>query len=226
MPKYIVMQSSENKFRQNAVWQAMIAELLFQVSDEGNMRSLCFLDANPLLLDGLNYTKPELEAMKYDVGKNIFIEESFDKFIDIIQNLISNGRRAKCGDLLKMRTKNGIYLWIFWKFTVLEWYNHDKPKIFLGWGMIVDEDMHAYHQAKKWLIEKNRARNKAKNDNLTERELEILPYIALDYTAEEIAEKFFVTRHAIEKRIQRICLKLELAGHAALVKYIAENGLD
>jgi DNA-binding CsgD family transcriptional regulator len=224
--KEFVMQNSANEFQQNPVWQAMIAELLFQISDEGNLCSLCFLDANQLLLDSLNYTKQELEAMKNDIGKNIFRDENYTKFVEILQNLVSNGHRAKYADLLKMKTKKDKNLWIFWKFTVLEWYKRDCPKIFLGWGIIDDDDLHAVNQSRKWLIEKNRIRNKAKNDSLTARELEVLPYINLDYTAGEIGDKLHVTKNAIEKRLQKIYRKLEVTGNAALAIYIRDNGLD
>ena len=220
------MFSDDMKFQQNTVSQSMIAELLFQITDEGKLCNLCFLDANQLLLDKLNYTMQELELMKYDACKNIFGNEDYAKFIEIIQNLVSKGRRAKCGDFLKMRTRNGEDLWIFWKFTVLEWYTYDNPKIFMGWGIIDDEDMHAFKQGRKWLIEHNRKRNKTKINSLSCSDLEVLPYISLDYTSEEIGNKLNITKHAIDKRIQRICVKLEVTGRLALAIFIRENGLD
>jgi DNA-binding CsgD family transcriptional regulator len=220
------VDSNEMKFLQNRAWQSMLAELMLYITEEGNTGSLCFLDANQLLLDKLNYTKRDLEYMKCDAGKYIFGKDNYAKFIEIIKNLVSKGRRAKCGDFLKMKTKNGENLWIFWKFTVLEWYACDSPKIFLGWGIIDDEDMHAFKQGRKWLIEHNRERNKIKIDSLTVSELEVMPYISLDYTSEEIGNKLNITRHAIEKRIQRICVKLEVTGRLALAIFIRENGLD
>lgn len=60
---------------------------------------------------------------------------------------------------------------------------------------------------------------------LSERELEVLKYIAYGYTYDEIAKKIFVSVKSIETYRGRISKKLSLDTRAKMVRYALETGL-
>lgn len=61
--------------------------------------------------------------------------------------------------------------------------------------------------------------------HLSDRELEVLKYIAYGYTYEEIAKKLFVSVKSIETYRGRISKKLSLDTRAKMVRYALEVGL-
>lgn len=60
---------------------------------------------------------------------------------------------------------------------------------------------------------------------LTERELEVLKLIAMEFTTKEIAEKLFISHHTVESHRKNLLFKLNARSVAGLVKYAIENGL-
>ena len=68
--------------------------------------------------------------------------------------------------------------------------------------------------------------NHLTNDtSLSERELEVLKYIAYGYTYDEIAKKIFVSVKSVETYRGRISKKLNLDTRAKMVRYALEIGL-
>lgn len=65
----------------------------------------------------------------------------------------------------------------------------------------------------------------AEDSSLSERELEVLKYIAYGYTYEEIAKKIFVSVKSVETYRGRISKKLSLDTRAKMVRYALEIGL-
>lgn len=65
----------------------------------------------------------------------------------------------------------------------------------------------------------------AEDSTLSERELEVLKYIAYGYTYEEIAKKIFVSVKSVETYRGRIAKKLTLDTRAKMVRYALEIGL-
>lgn len=62
-------------------------------------------------------------------------------------------------------------------------------------------------------------------EQLSEREREVLKFIALGYTAAEIADKLVLSPKSIETYRMRIMQKLDLHSRAALVQYALARGL-
>lgn len=65
----------------------------------------------------------------------------------------------------------------------------------------------------------------AADDLLSDRELEVLKYIAYGYTYDEIAKKLFVSVKSIETYRGRISKKLSLDTRAKMVRYALDIGL-
>ena len=63
------------------------------------------------------------------------------------------------------------------------------------------------------------------NGNLTQRELEIVRYIAEGFTAHQIAGKLFISHRTVDTHRKNILQKLHLKNIAALTKYAAEHDL-
>jgi DNA-binding NarL/FixJ family response regulator len=62
------------------------------------------------------------------------------------------------------------------------------------------------------------------NQQITQREIEIIQLIAGEFTTNEIADKLFLSPHTIENHRNRILLKLDVKNTAGMVKKAMENG--
>jgi DNA-binding NarL/FixJ family response regulator len=61
---------------------------------------------------------------------------------------------------------------------------------------------------------------------LTERETEILRFVAKGLTARQIAERLVVSHRTVQNHVQNTLNKLQLHNRAQLVRYAIESGLD
>lgn len=71
----------------------------------------------------------------------------------------------------------------------------------------------------------NRGPEENLNAHLTQRELEIIKYIAEGLTAHQIADKLFISHRTVDTHRKNILQKLHLKNIAALTKYAADNNL-
>ena len=67
--------------------------------------------------------------------------------------------------------------------------------------------------------------NPATIQHLTEREIEILKLIALEYSSNEIAEKLFITISTVETHRRNLFQKLNVKSAIGLTKYALKHGL-
>jgi len=74
------------------------------------------------------------------------------------------------------------------------------------------------------LINDNENDKKA-TPGLTEREMELLQYMASELTYKEIADKMFLSPKTIEGHREKICEKLQLKTRVGLVMYAIKNGI-
>lgn len=61
---------------------------------------------------------------------------------------------------------------------------------------------------------------------LSRREKEVAKMIAMDFKAEEIADKLNLSKRTIESYIQNIISKLEVRSRVGIAVYAVKNGLD
>jgi DNA-binding NarL/FixJ family response regulator len=66
----------------------------------------------------------------------------------------------------------------------------------------------------------------ASTPSLTERETEVLRYVAKGLTAKQIAEKLVLSHRTVENHVQATFRKLQLANRVELARYAIEHGLD
>ena len=69
------------------------------------------------------------------------------------------------------------------------------------------------------------AQTNAPKDDLSQRELEILRYIALGHTNVEIAEQLFISVRTVESHRAHIQQKLRVSKRSELVRYALEHGM-
>jgi DNA-binding NarL/FixJ family response regulator len=62
--------------------------------------------------------------------------------------------------------------------------------------------------------------------SLTERETEILRYVAKGLTAKQIAERLTLSHRTVENHVQATFRKLQVANRVELARYAIEHGLD
>ena len=61
---------------------------------------------------------------------------------------------------------------------------------------------------------------------LSEREREVLQYVARGHTYKEIGEELFIAEKTVENHVRNILAKLHLNRRQELVRYAVEHGLD
>jgi DNA-binding NarL/FixJ family response regulator len=66
----------------------------------------------------------------------------------------------------------------------------------------------------------------ADQPSLTERETEILRFVAKGLTAKQIAEKLTLSHRTVENHVQATFRKLQVANRVELARYAIEHGLD
>ena len=66
----------------------------------------------------------------------------------------------------------------------------------------------------------------ADQPSLTERETEILRFVAKGLTAKQIAEQLHLSHRTVENHVQATFRKLQLANRVELARYAIEHGLD
>lgn len=69
-------------------------------------------------------------------------------------------------------------------------------------------------------------RSEPETPTLTERETEILRYVAKGLTARQIADKLSVSHRTVENHVQATFRKLQVANRVELTRYAIEHGLD
>ena len=67
--------------------------------------------------------------------------------------------------------------------------------------------------------------NPAVHSNLTDRELEIITLIALEYSGKEISDQLFISMNTVETHRKNIMKKLDAKNSISLVKYALKNKL-
>jgi two-component system, NarL family, nitrate/nitrite response regulator NarL len=75
------------------------------------------------------------------------------------------------------------------------------------------------------LQKKTRESNDFFGIELTEREIEVIKYIAQEYTSTEIAKKLTISPYTVETHRKNLINKLGVRNTAGLVKYAMQNGL-
>ena len=71
-----------------------------------------------------------------------------------------------------------------------------------------------------------RAPGGSSTPSLTERETEILRYVAKGLTAKQIAEQLSLSHRTVENHVQATFRKLQVANRVELARYAIEHGLD
>lgn len=67
--------------------------------------------------------------------------------------------------------------------------------------------------------------NEQEVPELSSREKEIIKLISSEFTAQEIADKLFISQHTVNTHRKNLLVKLKLKNVAGLVKFAVENGL-
>ena len=62
--------------------------------------------------------------------------------------------------------------------------------------------------------------------SLTERETEVLRYVAKGLTAKQIASRLSLSHRTVENHVQATFRKLQVANRVELARYAIEHGLD
>jgi DNA-binding NarL/FixJ family response regulator len=93
---------------------------------------------------------------------------------------------------------------------------------------VANKGFHYNDEVMKVITENMRTKKKPKanfNNNLTTRELEVLQLICEQLTAQEIADKLFISRRTVEGHRNNLLMKLNCRNIAGLVVYALQNEL-
>ena len=107
--------------------------------------------------------------------------------------------------------------------------NAGQEELVLAINHIMDNGSYYSNELCSIIVEKKRflpdVRRKTAMQLLTERENEILKLICKEYSNNEIAEKFFISKHTVETHRKHIMRKTKAKSIVGLIRYALENSL-
>lgn len=206
--------------------RSLSLEFSLCVPRAGDENSLCYVESNNQLQEALQYSADELKTMASDFFTDILEKGEKENFVKMLRCLSHQEWGKEYGGACKMKPKKNEDFWVIWRCRISEWHGARCPRLLSFSGIIIDDCTHINRLTREYQVEKARIRNKAKIALLNERHFEIMPFINQGLTTNKIGEKLHISPGAIEKRIQYMYHKLELASYAALVIFIYENGFD
>jgi ATP/maltotriose-dependent transcriptional regulator MalT len=204
---------------------SLCVEFSFRVSAANDLSSLCYDDANELMLEYLQHTPEELTDMGSDIFNKILLEEDHFVFYKALRKLATGHRKITIGKMLRVVAKNGTIYWLAAKCRVKEWYTNGKPRVFRGSGLMFDDEMQADDHMKVYVRQKEKQAMIALTKSLTKCEWRVFELVYQKKSNPEIAEITFTSVSTVKSHKRHIANKLNLSSTRDLQGFAAELGL-
>lgn len=180
--------------------------------------------ASQATYDLLGYTREEIEMMGYEY----FLKVMHPDDVAIIGNAISKfctDNRQIFGGLVRLKPKNGDYIWFLGSIVVIETKN-SVPWRFLAAALNMSDMKDTRDQIIELTRENLRLRNQLKIKSLTRREMEVIKLIANSHSDKSIAELLFISPTTAKTHRKNIKRKLDVNKTASIVQFAVANGLS
>ena len=171
---------------------------------------IAFLKNNTVDLVIMDIHMPEMDGMEL----NKIIKKEYPKVKNLVLSTYSSP------DKIAHFAKNGANGYLL--------KNTEKSELLTAINTIMNDENYFSEEVKKKYMNSIFTPNNNANDDisqLSQREEEILKLIVQEYTAQEIAEKLFISQHTVNTHRKNLLSKLNAKNIAGLVKYAIKNGI-
>lgn len=105
--------------------------------------------------------------------------------------------------------------------------NTSREEFFYAIGRILNNNTYYSNDVLNVLLKRVKMENKSssKIKQLTDREIEIIKLIAMEFSSEQIAEKLFISKHTVDTHRKNILQKTETRTLVGLIRFAYENNL-
>ena len=162
---------------------------------------------NSKLKDILGYNQDDFNDLTVDIGKYLIHPDDkhiLKKRITYFKNIKNNSWSG----VLRFKHKDGHWLWVYSKVTVIErGFNNQAVKL-LGITLDIADSFMTKELFYDLIRERIRERNYAKIKNLTTREIEVIFLITKGYNYQDIAEKLHIQPDTVNKHRKNILKKI------------------
>ncbi|WP_422089337.1 response regulator [Tenacibaculum ovolyticum] len=105
--------------------------------------------------------------------------------------------------------------------------NAEKEELSKAIRTILNGEKYFSREIKEIYLENRLSKKKEEGVKLTEREKQVITFIAQEFTTQEIADKLFLSKHTIESYRKNLMIKLNVRNIAGLTKYaLKKNYLE
>ena len=171
----------------------------------------------------MGYTLDDLKVTSSEDFLALFHPKSLQQFIHRIHHFEEEGTEA-FKSVYQMKTKSGEWIYLLICSKVHKRNPNGSIKYLLGYGVEIGTSELNRHIRK--IRELNtKCGNIALLNKLSNREMDVIHFIAKGLTDKEIADKLTISIHTTKTHRKRIISKLGLKNTAALVKFAVENGI-
>ena len=177
------------------------------------------MQLNPSILNGLSL-QTEVTANPYDIAL-ILPMESTDHVIDALQSLSKHPTKTK--QLVVTNDCKPKYIKLLQSIGVHGILRSESLKEKLVDAILQVNEGKIYLDAA--LCENKNEFKDSNDETVSDREKEIIGFIAAGYTSRQIADKLCISEHTVKSHRKNINQKLQVHSPAQLVKYAIENKL-
>ena len=189
-----------------------------------DLNTMKYVQNNGKFKDILGYNQDDFNDLTVDIGKYLIHPDDkhiLKKRITYFKNIKNNSWSG----VLRFKHKDGHWLWVYSKVTVIERGLNNQAVKLLGITLNAEDSFMTKELFYDLIREKIRKRNYSKIKNLTRREIEIICLITRGYNYQNIAAKLNIQPDTVNKHRKNILSKLCLKNIASLTSFAKENGL-
>ncbi|WP_243348826.1 response regulator transcription factor [Parabacteroides sp. FAFU027] len=226
IPQSFRVRLNDTAFYQNIIHSLPAIIYINQMDIPGDCNSVKNIWLNQRGYDFMKYSREEIDDMKYDFQQNIMYADdlkvgpiSYEWGYSDLPVLFFVG-------MYRIKPKNDTkYHWMYGQSIIIEYHEDGSPKVFLNVAFEISEVMHSNNHMIDSMREIARLKNELRLSKFTQREKEILAFVARGKTDKEIAERLFISVGTAKKHRTNLIAKAEVKNTAELVAFAMECGV-
>jgi PAS domain S-box-containing protein len=193
---------------------------------------LFLLDLNTQKIVGTNgyiskmieYDLSKVNLKTIEFAKNHIHTNDRPFFEGCIDNLRAGEKKVSKG-MIRMKNKRGHDFWVYLKVIIFEKDTKGNPEILLGIIVEISPIDDASEQLEEFVKQRIRSKNQKLLNNLSKREIQILPMVAEGKSYTQIAKVLSIQPDTVNHHRKNIFRKLRIKNIPQLVCFAKESGL-
>jgi len=172
----------------------------------------------------LGYTNDEVLKLKTGFPELIYHPVDKSLFLDRI-NFFKQKKGHIYNALYRIQHKKGHWIWILSHCQIYTNDENGEPNQILGVHFDCSENFHFMDNASIWINQNKISGNQNSLQILSQREKEIVEYLAKGNTSREIAQILNISVYTVRNHRKNILKKLSLHNVAALIRFASNTGI-